>query len=65
MERFEERMRDGYLYGDYQFATDATRDSDRRWRDDARLRTTTESVNDADSLTPPTAIDRRPCLSSS
>jgi FAD/FMN-containing dehydrogenase len=27
MERFEERIRDGYLYGDYQFATDATRDS--------------------------------------
>jgi FAD/FMN-containing dehydrogenase len=27
MERFEERVRDGYLYGDYQFATDATRDS--------------------------------------
>jgi FAD/FMN-containing dehydrogenase len=26
-ERFEERIRDGYLYGDYQFATDATRDS--------------------------------------
>jgi len=25
--RFEERIRDGYLYGDYQFATDATRDS--------------------------------------
>jgi len=27
MERFDERIRDGYLYGDYQFATDATRDS--------------------------------------
>ena len=27
IERFEERIRDGYLYGDYQFATDATRDS--------------------------------------
>ena len=27
MARFEERIRDGYLYGDYQFATDATRDS--------------------------------------
>ncbi|HEV2986753.1 MAG TPA: FAD-dependent oxidoreductase [Vicinamibacterales bacterium] len=27
MERFEERIRDGYLYGDYQFATDASRDS--------------------------------------
>jgi FAD/FMN-containing dehydrogenase len=26
-ERFEERIRDGYLYGDYQFATDSTRDS--------------------------------------
>jgi FAD/FMN-containing dehydrogenase len=26
-ERFEERIRDGYLYGDYQFATDAARDS--------------------------------------
>jgi FAD/FMN-containing dehydrogenase len=26
-ERFEERIRDGYLYGDYQFATDASRDS--------------------------------------
>lgn len=26
-ERFESRIRDGYLYGDYQFATDATRDS--------------------------------------
>jgi FAD/FMN-containing dehydrogenase len=25
--RFEGRIRDGYLYGDYQFATDATRDS--------------------------------------
>jgi FAD/FMN-containing dehydrogenase len=27
VDRFEERIRDGYLYGDYQFATDATRDS--------------------------------------
>jgi len=27
MDRFAERVRDGYLYGDYQFATDATRDS--------------------------------------
>jgi FAD/FMN-containing dehydrogenase len=27
MQRFEERIRDGYLYGDYQFATDADRDS--------------------------------------
>jgi FAD/FMN-containing dehydrogenase len=27
IERFEERIRDGYLYGDYQFATDASRDS--------------------------------------
>jgi FAD/FMN-containing dehydrogenase len=27
MERFEQRIRDGYLYGDYQFTTDATRDS--------------------------------------
>ena len=27
MDRFEERIRDGYLYGDYQFATDPTRDS--------------------------------------
>lgn len=27
MDRLEERIRDGYLYGDYQFATDATRDS--------------------------------------
>ncbi len=27
MEHFEERVRDGYLYGDYQFATDATRES--------------------------------------
>jgi FAD/FMN-containing dehydrogenase len=25
--RFDDRIRDGYLYGDYQFATDATRDS--------------------------------------
>src|SRR4029079_7390671 len=24
---FEERIRDGYLYGDYQFATDSNRDS--------------------------------------
>jgi FAD/FMN-containing dehydrogenase len=27
IERFEQRIRDGYLYGDYQFTTDATRDS--------------------------------------
>jgi len=27
VERFEERIRDGYLYGDYQFTTDAERDS--------------------------------------
>lgn len=27
VDRFEERIRDGYLYGDYQFATDAGRDS--------------------------------------
>jgi FAD/FMN-containing dehydrogenase len=27
MERFEDRIRDGYLYGDFQFATDDTRDS--------------------------------------
>ena len=27
IERFEQRIRDGYLYGDFQFATDATRDS--------------------------------------
>jgi FAD/FMN-containing dehydrogenase len=27
IDRFEERIRDGYLYGDYQFATDSTRDS--------------------------------------
>jgi FAD/FMN-containing dehydrogenase len=27
MDRFEERVRDGYLYGDFQFATDDTRDS--------------------------------------
>lgn len=27
IERFEQRIRDGYLYGDYQFATDAARDS--------------------------------------
>jgi FAD/FMN-containing dehydrogenase len=27
IERFEERIRDGYLYGDYQFATDSSRDS--------------------------------------
>ena len=27
MARFEERIRDGYLYGDYQFATDSSRDS--------------------------------------
>jgi FAD/FMN-containing dehydrogenase len=26
-QRFDERIRDGYLYGDFQFATDATRDS--------------------------------------
>jgi len=26
-ERFEERIRDGYQYGDYQFATDSSRDS--------------------------------------
>jgi FAD/FMN-containing dehydrogenase len=26
-ERFDARLRDGYLYGDYQYATDATRDS--------------------------------------
>ena len=26
-ERFEQRIRDGYLYGDFQFATDDTRDS--------------------------------------
>jgi FAD/FMN-containing dehydrogenase len=26
-ERFEERIREGYVYGDYQFATDSTRDS--------------------------------------
>jgi FAD/FMN-containing dehydrogenase len=26
-DRFEERIHDGYLYGDYQFATDASRDS--------------------------------------
>jgi len=26
-DRFEERIRDGYQYGDYQFATDSTRDS--------------------------------------
>jgi FAD/FMN-containing dehydrogenase len=26
-DRFEERIRDGYLYGDYQFATDSSRDS--------------------------------------
>jgi FAD/FMN-containing dehydrogenase len=26
-ERFEERIRNGYLYGDYQFATDSSRDS--------------------------------------
>jgi len=26
-ERFEERIRDGYLYGDFQFATDSTRES--------------------------------------
>jgi len=27
MERFDERIHDGYLYGDYQFTTDSTRDS--------------------------------------
>ena len=27
IDRFEERIRDGYLYGDYQFATDSSRDS--------------------------------------
>jgi len=27
MDRFEERIRDGYAYGDFQFATDASRDS--------------------------------------
>ena len=27
MDRLEERIRDGYQYGDYQFATDSTRDS--------------------------------------
>lgn len=27
IERFEARIRDGYLYGDFQFATDASRDS--------------------------------------
>jgi FAD/FMN-containing dehydrogenase len=27
IDRFEERIRDGYLYGDYQFATDSRRDS--------------------------------------
>jgi FAD/FMN-containing dehydrogenase len=27
VERFEQRIRDGYLYGDFQFATDDTRDS--------------------------------------
>lgn len=27
IDRFEERIRDGYLYGDYQFTTDANRDS--------------------------------------
>jgi FAD/FMN-containing dehydrogenase len=27
VDRFAERIRDGYLYGDYQFATDRTRDS--------------------------------------
>ena len=27
MDRFEQRIRDGYLYGDFQFATDETRDS--------------------------------------
>ena len=27
IDRFEERIRDGYLYGDFQFATDAARDS--------------------------------------
>src|SRR5206468_1732677 len=27
IDRFEERIRDGFLYGDYQFATDSDRDS--------------------------------------
>jgi FAD/FMN-containing dehydrogenase len=27
MQRFDERIRDGFLYGDYQFATDSNRDS--------------------------------------
>jgi FAD/FMN-containing dehydrogenase len=27
IDRFEERIRDGYLYGDYQFATDSSRES--------------------------------------
>jgi FAD/FMN-containing dehydrogenase len=27
IDRFEQRIRDGYLYGDYQFATDSSRDS--------------------------------------
>jgi FAD/FMN-containing dehydrogenase len=27
IQRFDERIRDGYLYGDYQFATDSSRDS--------------------------------------
>ncbi|WP_258318239.1 hypothetical protein, partial [Escherichia coli] len=27
IERLTERIRDGYLYGDFQFATDSTRDS--------------------------------------
>ncbi len=27
IERFEQRIRDGYLYGDFQFATDSSRDS--------------------------------------
>ena len=27
IDRFEERIRDGFLYGDYQFATDSSRDS--------------------------------------
>ena len=27
IDRFDERIRDGYLYGDYQFATDSNRDS--------------------------------------
>ncbi|MEO8520896.1 MAG: FAD-binding oxidoreductase [Acidobacteriota bacterium] len=27
MDRFEQRIRDGYLYGDFQFATDSSRDS--------------------------------------